>query len=139
MRNSTIGSVSMLVVMSFLVAGNVRATEIERLDAKYLKSRVKLRIDEDWKEKTSRQKRAPRRRAGPRQQPGRGCRGANRESSRRGGHGFRRLRLVHDKCPSRHEHHAGKHEGQRPRRHGLVPETFHPSSGLRGEEGHRPV
>ena len=45
-------SVSMLLAMSFLVAGNVHATAMERLDAKYLKSRVKLRIDEDWKVQT---------------------------------------------------------------------------------------
>ena len=38
--------------MSFLVAGNAHATAIERLDAKYLKSRIKLRIDEDWKVQT---------------------------------------------------------------------------------------
>jgi len=42
----------MLLAMSFLVAANVHATAIERLDAKYLKSRIKLRIDEDWKVQT---------------------------------------------------------------------------------------
>jgi beta-galactosidase len=42
----------MLFAMSCLVAGNVHATAIERLDAQYLKSRVKLRIDEDWKMQT---------------------------------------------------------------------------------------
>jgi beta-galactosidase len=52
MRNSTVGSVSIFFVMSFLVAGNVHATAIERLDAKYLKSRIKLRIDEGWKVQT---------------------------------------------------------------------------------------
>ena len=51
MRNSTIGAVSVFL-MSVLVAGNVHATAIERLDAKYLKSRIKLRIDEDWKVQT---------------------------------------------------------------------------------------
>ena len=52
MRSSTIGAVSMLFVMSFLVAGNVHATPTERLEGKYLKSRIKLRIDEDWKVQT---------------------------------------------------------------------------------------
>jgi beta-galactosidase len=49
----------MLFVLSLLVAGNVRATEIERLEAKYLKSRIKLRIDEDWKVKVVQTGRAP--------------------------------------------------------------------------------
>jgi len=52
MRNSTIGAVALLLVMSFLMADNVRATPTERLDAKFLKSRIKLRIDEDWKVQT---------------------------------------------------------------------------------------
>ena len=52
MRNSTIGAVSTLFAMFFLGAGNVQATQIERLEGKYLKSRVKLRIDEDWKVQT---------------------------------------------------------------------------------------
>jgi beta-galactosidase len=38
--------------MFFLTAGNVHATAIERLEGKYLKSRIKLRIDEDWKVQT---------------------------------------------------------------------------------------
>ena len=42
----------MIFVMFFAVAGNLRATEIERLEGKYLKSRIKLRIDEDWKVQT---------------------------------------------------------------------------------------
>ena len=35
-----------------LLAGNVQATPTERLEAKYLKSRIKLRMDEDWKVQT---------------------------------------------------------------------------------------
>jgi len=42
----------MIFVMFLAVAGNLRATEIERLEGKYLKSRIKLRIDEDWKVQT---------------------------------------------------------------------------------------
>ena len=49
MRSSKTGAVSTLFVVFFLVAGNVHATPTERLEGKYLKSRIKLRIDEDWK------------------------------------------------------------------------------------------
>jgi len=52
MRKSTLAAVSTTLAVFFLVAGNVHATAIERLDAKYLKSRIKLRIDEDWKVQT---------------------------------------------------------------------------------------
>ena len=52
MRKSTIVAVSVLCVMSFMVAGNVHATPTERLEGKYLKSRIKLRIDEDCKVQT---------------------------------------------------------------------------------------
>jgi beta-galactosidase len=38
--------------MVSLVAGNAGASLTERLEGKYLKSRVKLRIDEDWKVQT---------------------------------------------------------------------------------------
>jgi len=37
------------VVLVFLFVGHAQATAIERLEAKYLKSRIKLRFDEDWK------------------------------------------------------------------------------------------
>ena len=52
LRNCTRGAVSMLIVRFFLMAGNVHATPTERLEGKYLKSRLKLRIDEDWKVQT---------------------------------------------------------------------------------------
>ena len=52
MRNSLVGAVALLLVMSFLMTDTVRATPTERLDAKFLKSRIKLRIDEDWKVQT---------------------------------------------------------------------------------------
>ena len=42
----------MLFATFLLVAGNVQAAPTERLEAKYLKSRIKLRIDEDWKVQT---------------------------------------------------------------------------------------
>jgi beta-galactosidase len=42
----------MCFVALVLLAGNVQATPTERLDAKYLKSRIKLRMDEDWKVQT---------------------------------------------------------------------------------------
>ena len=49
MRNHTIGAFGILAVLLFLAAGNVQATPTERLEGRYLKSRLKLRIDEDWK------------------------------------------------------------------------------------------
>ena len=52
MRNSTTGAIALLFVLSLLSANNVRATLTERLDEKFLKSRIKLRIDEDWKVQT---------------------------------------------------------------------------------------
>ena len=52
MRNSTTGAIALLFVLSLLTANNVRATLTERLDDKFLKSRIKLRIDEDWKVQT---------------------------------------------------------------------------------------
>jgi hypothetical protein len=52
MRNSTTGAIALLFVLSLLSANNVRATLTERLDDKYLKSRIKLRMDEDWKVQT---------------------------------------------------------------------------------------
>ena len=42
----------MMFAMFFAAAGNLRATQIERLEGKYLKSRIKLRIDENWKVRT---------------------------------------------------------------------------------------
>jgi hypothetical protein len=42
-------AVSLCFVVFVLLAGNVQATPTERLDAKYLKNRIKLRMDEDWK------------------------------------------------------------------------------------------
>ncbi len=49
MRTHMIGACSILAVLFFLAAGHVRATPTERLEGRYLKSRIKLRIDEDWK------------------------------------------------------------------------------------------
>jgi len=51
-RNSVPGAVAVLFVMSLLLAGNVQASLTERLEGKYLQSRVKLRIDEGWKVQT---------------------------------------------------------------------------------------
>ena len=53
MRNHTIGARSMLaLLLFFFAAGNVQVTPTERLEGRYLKSRVKLRIDEGWKVQT---------------------------------------------------------------------------------------
>jgi beta-galactosidase len=52
MRHLSIGAFSITAVLLFLVASNVQATPTERLEGKYLKSRIKLRIDEDWKVQT---------------------------------------------------------------------------------------
>jgi len=52
MRNNPVGAFLMLSVLSLFAAGNVHATAIERLEGKYLKSRIKLRIDEGWKVQT---------------------------------------------------------------------------------------
>ena len=52
MRNSIPGAVAVLFVMSLLLASNVHASLTERLEGKYLRSRVKLRIDEGWKVQT---------------------------------------------------------------------------------------
>ena len=52
MRDSTLGAAAILFVMLVFVAGNGQATPTERLEGKYLKSRVKLRIDEGWKVQT---------------------------------------------------------------------------------------
>jgi Glycosyl hydrolases family 2, sugar binding domain len=53
MQNHTIGARSMLaLLLFFFVVGNVQATPTERLEGRYLKSRLKLRIDEDWKVQT---------------------------------------------------------------------------------------
>ena len=49
MRNLTLGALAVLLVLFFLVAGRVNASMTERLEGKFLKSRIKLRIDEDWK------------------------------------------------------------------------------------------
>jgi beta-galactosidase len=54
MKNTPVSVVSICLTMVLLVAGKVQATAIERLDAKYLKSRIKLRIDEDWKVQSGR-------------------------------------------------------------------------------------
>jgi beta-galactosidase len=51
-RNSSVGVVALLSVISLLLVNTVRATPTERLEAKYLKSRLKLRMDEDWKVQT---------------------------------------------------------------------------------------
>ena len=52
MRNLTSGTVAAFFAMSVLLAGNVQASLIERLEGQYLKHRVKLRIDEGWKVQT---------------------------------------------------------------------------------------
>jgi len=50
MRNHLIGLLMLSVLLLF--AGSVCATPTERLEGKFLKSRIKLRIDEDWKVRT---------------------------------------------------------------------------------------
>jgi len=52
MRNPTVSAVVLCFLMFCLVAGNVQATPTERLEGKYLKNRIKLRMDEDWKVQT---------------------------------------------------------------------------------------
>ena len=49
MRNLTPRAVAVFFVLSLLIAGNVQASLIERLEGQYLKHRIKLRIDEGWK------------------------------------------------------------------------------------------
>ena len=49
MRNTTPRVVAAFFLLSLLLAGNVEASLTERLEGKYLKNRIKLRIDEDWK------------------------------------------------------------------------------------------
>jgi beta-galactosidase len=52
MRNHLFGALLILVALLSSGAGNVRATPTERLEGRFLKSRIKLRIDEDWKVRT---------------------------------------------------------------------------------------
>ena len=49
MRTFGIHRISMVSVVVFLMAGIAGASLVERLDAKYLKSRIKMRINEGWK------------------------------------------------------------------------------------------
>ena len=49
MRIIKIIRVLIVLLAVFLMAGIASATMVERLDAKYLKSRVRMRIDENWK------------------------------------------------------------------------------------------
>ena len=49
MRIFKASNVSMFSLMVFLIAGIAAASMTERLEGKYLKSRVKMRIDEGWK------------------------------------------------------------------------------------------
>jgi len=49
MRNHPIRAFPLVGRLLFLAAGIVQATPTERLEGRYLKSRVKLRIDEGWK------------------------------------------------------------------------------------------
>jgi hypothetical protein len=52
MRTSTLRLGAGLLALLFWVAGPLQATPTERLEGKYLKSRLKLRMDEDWKVQT---------------------------------------------------------------------------------------
>ena len=52
MRTSTLSFGALLLALFFWVAGPLQATPTERLEGKYLKSRLKLRMDEDWKVQT---------------------------------------------------------------------------------------
>ncbi len=49
MRNSRLSRVAMFSLTVFLIAGVAGANITERLEGKYLKSRIKMRIDENWK------------------------------------------------------------------------------------------
>jgi beta-galactosidase len=49
MRHSKINSASKISVIIFLIAGIAGASLTERLEGRFLKSRIKLRIDEGWK------------------------------------------------------------------------------------------
>ena len=49
MKSSKLLSASIIALIASSVAGVARASMTERLEGKYLKSRIKLRIDEDWK------------------------------------------------------------------------------------------
>ena len=49
MRSSMLRSVSRFSLAVFLIAGIAGASMTERLEGKYLKSRIKMRIDEGWK------------------------------------------------------------------------------------------
>ncbi|MGB7567841.1 MAG: glycoside hydrolase family 2 TIM barrel-domain containing protein, partial [Chitinivibrionales bacterium] len=48
MRKSLLNNVSMFSLMFFLITGIANANLTERLEGKYLKSRIKMRIDEGW-------------------------------------------------------------------------------------------
>jgi Beta-galactosidase/beta-glucuronidase len=52
MKSSKLLSVSTIALVALSLAGVARASMTERLEGKYLKSRIKLRIDEDWKVKS---------------------------------------------------------------------------------------
>jgi len=52
MRRSNLGVVAGCLVTLFLFAGSVQASMIERLEGNFLKSRIKMRIDEGWKVQT---------------------------------------------------------------------------------------
>ena len=49
MKRSTLFPASMAALTALSLAGVAGASMTERLEAKYLKSRIKLRIDEDWR------------------------------------------------------------------------------------------
>ena len=49
MRSFYVGSVSIISFMVFLTAGSAVASMTERMEGKFLKSRIKMRIDENWK------------------------------------------------------------------------------------------
>jgi beta-galactosidase len=49
MRIFKFNRILIVSLAAFLITSIASATMVERLDAKYLKSRIKLRIDEDWK------------------------------------------------------------------------------------------
>ena len=49
MRNFPLSRVSMFSLVVFLIAGIAAASVTERFEGKYLKSRIKMRIDENWK------------------------------------------------------------------------------------------
>jgi beta-galactosidase len=52
MQNRPIATLTTLSLLLFLGVANIHATPSERLEGRFLRSRIKVRIDEDWKFRT---------------------------------------------------------------------------------------